>query len=147
METRTTVQSSGTTGAAALQAGRPTADARYRRLPGAVTGSARLSSHRIDWIDGGDNVRDRVADGLQRVWVALGAMTRPHRALATVVMASAMSLPIGLAGAVVLVRGDPGSLTPAVALAVAATGLWVGTCCLSYLEQCGRVLRGGEPDA
>ncbi|MCT9126407.1 hypothetical protein [Cupriavidus gilardii] len=140
------MQSTGTPrAAAAWHAGRPPADARHRQPPGAANANAPLSPHRIDWIEiEGDNARDPDADGLRRAWIALGALTRHHRALATVVMATAMSLPIGLAGAVVLVRGDPQALHPGVAMIIAATGLWCGTCCLFYLDQCRRLLRDGE---
>lgn len=144
------MQNTRTTRAAVPHAGWADVDARRRQPPAnsmatTTTTAALPPSHRIDWIEsGGHNAPDRGADGLRRVWIALGALARQHRALATVVMATAMSLPIGLAGAVVLVRGDPRSLNPGVAMILAATGLWCGTCCLSYLDECRRRLRDSE---
>lgn len=150
MEGRATVQYTRTSRAAVSHAGWPDVDTPHRQPPAstataATTTTALLPSHRIDWIESdGNHAPDPGADGLRRVWIALGALTRHHRALATVVMATAMSLPIGLAGAVVLVRGDPRSLNPGVAMIIAATGLWCGTCCLSCLDECRRLLRDSE---
>ena len=161
MEGRATVQNTRTSRAAVSHAGWPDVDTRHRQPPATTTAAtaataattttttttttALLPSHRIDWIESdGNHAPDPGADGLRRVWIALGALTRHHRALATVVMATAMSLPIGLAGAVVLVRGDPQALNPGVAMIIAATGLWCGTCCLSYLDECQRLLRDSE---
>lgn len=143
------MQNTRTSRAAVSHAGWADVDTRHRPPPATTTATtattALLSSHRIDWIEsGGNNARDRGADGLRRVWIALGGLTRHHRALATVVMATALSLPIALAGAVVMVRGDPRSLNPGVAMIIAATGLWCGTCCLSYLDECRRLLRDSE---
>lgn len=150
MEGRATVQYTRTSRAAVSHAGWPDVDTPHRQSPAstataATTTTALLPSHRIDWIESdGNHAPDPGADGLRRVWIALGTLTRHHRALATVVMATAMSLPIGLAGAVVLVRGDPRSLNPGVAMIIAATGLWCGTCCLSCLDECRRLLRDSE---
>ncbi|UZN49908.1 hypothetical protein KZ686_04685 [Cupriavidus cauae] len=144
------MQYTRTSRAAVSHAGWPDVDTPHRQPPAstataATTTTALLPSHRIDWIESdGNHAPDPGADGLRRVWIALGALTRHHRALATVVMATAMSLPIGLAGAVVLVRGDPRSLNPGVAMIIAATGLWCGTCCLSCLDECRRLLRDSE---
>ncbi|MCG5259477.1 hypothetical protein EM868_07420 [Cupriavidus gilardii] len=128
----------------AMPAGAPSAHSHGGHPSNAATGL--LSSYRIEQrgVADSDSAWDRCAGAWERAWAIGGPWMDRHRAVTAAAITTALTLPLTVAGIVVLARGGEGSLDRGLTLTLAGAGMWLGSCCFVSLVN-HRVAEGGAP--